>query len=1217
MARNSAPSNIDPARTRERIAGFLSRMPGLPFEQAAEDLLATLGYRSDRTLQDQSGRPSDFAAEFPADNPGTKSEQDFLEHAASARLVFQLSDSEIRASASQQGVLLETGDFDRGHSRSFFFTAVELKGSGHSRTKYVSFTREINKRFLAPTVVLFRTADGLLSLAFAHRRGHKRDSGRDVLGKVSLVREIDLANTHRAHLDILAELSLASRVGWMDDHAKQRDFDGLLAAWLDTLDTQELNKRFYRELFAWFERAVGDAKFPTGEATVLDSEEHVIRLITRLLFVWFMKEKGLVSGDLFVEEKMPGLLRGYDRESGDSYYRAVLQNLFFATLNTERHMRGFTSGRQTTHRDFSRYRYKKEMSDPGALLDLFDRTPFINGGLFDCLDSEEATGDGGYRIDCFSDVHYGKLSIPNRLFFGDGGLITLFERYKFTVEENTPAEQEVALDPELLGSVFENLLAAYNPETRETARKQTGSYYTPRPVVDYMVDEALVEALAGKVRPTPRPGPTDDEKFWCERLRYLLDYEDAFDDAKKLFDDAETNGLVKAISEIRVLDPAVGSGAFPMGVLHKLTLALGRLDPENRRWRELQKELAGQRATAAFDTRDQQERDLELTEISEIFERYRDDFGRKLYLIQNSIFGVDIQPVACQIAKLRFFISLAIEQEPDARAANFGIKPLPNLETRFVAANTLLGLDKPAQLSLGQTDTVTALQKQLNENRERHFHATTRREKLRRRDRDKALRNELAMALREADFPASDAEKLGRWDPYDQNESAEWFDPEYMFGIVDGFDVVTGNPPYIQLQRDGGKLARLYKNAGYQTFVRTGDIYQLFYEKAVELLKHDTGYVCFISSNQWMRVDSGRPLREFIEGQNPIQLVNLGASVFENVTVNTCIMLINRSSNKRILQAANLGPFAPHFPPMEWTSMSLKGGDTWMVLSKISQGVMDKMEARGTLLREWGVSIKRGIVTGYDSAFVIGEDTRHALIAEDPRSAEVIKPILKGKDIQRYQAQWGGQWLLFIPWHFPLHNDSSIRKASEKAERRFQDTYPAIYNYLLQHKQGLSARNQTETGKRYEWYALQRCANTYYGEFAKAKIVWGNLNNQARYSYAAKDVFVNAPSTILTPFNHYLLATLNSRLLDWYFRLIGVERDGMYYEYKPMFIRRLPIPAISSTKQRPFVRLVDSIMTGKSADPATDTSEQEAEIDHLVYDLYGLTVAEIAAVESG
>ncbi len=254
--------NIEAVGTRQRIAETLARMTGLPFERAAEDLLDTLGYRSDRTLQDQSGRPSDFAAGFPTDNPGTKSEQDFLEHAASARLVFQLSDDEIRASASLQGVLLEIGDFDKGHSRSFFFVAVELKGSGYSRTRYVSFTREINKRFLAPTIVLFRTGDGLLSLAFAHRRQHKRDSGRDVLGKVSLVREIDPTKAHRAHLDILAELSLADRVGWMDDHAKQRDFGGLLAAWLATLDTQELNKRFYRDLFTWFERAVKEGEVP-------------------------------------------------------------------------------------------------------------------------------------------------------------------------------------------------------------------------------------------------------------------------------------------------------------------------------------------------------------------------------------------------------------------------------------------------------------------------------------------------------------------------------------------------------------------------------------------------------------------------------------------------------------------------------------------------------------------------------------------------------------------------------------------------------------------------------------------------------------------------------------------------------------------------------------------------------------------------------------------
>ena len=258
---------------------------------------------------------------------------------------------------------------------------------------------------------------------------------------------------------------------------------------------------------------------------------------------------------MFTEAQVAGLLQDYDRDTGDAYYRAVVQNLFFATLNTEIGNRGFSREKRATHRDFSRYRYRREMQDPDTLLALFRRTPFINGGLFDCLDSETATTDGGWRIDCFTDTvtdperrEYGLLSIPNRLFFDADGLITLFDQFTFTVEENTPAEQDVALDPELLGKMFENLLAAVNPETRETARKQTGSYYTPRAVVEYMVDEALVAAVADRVQPDD-----GNEDRWRTRLRYLLDYADAFDDAEQLFTDAERDGGVRAITDTTVV----------------------------------------------------------------------------------------------------------------------------------------------------------------------------------------------------------------------------------------------------------------------------------------------------------------------------------------------------------------------------------------------------------------------------------------------------------------------------------------------------------------------------------------------------------------------------------------------------------------------------------------------------------------------------------------
>ena len=944
--------------TAEAIRTALAAMTGGVFSEEAANLLAVLGYRSDHVPPTLPASVDDFLSEHPAPNPGTQSEAAFADDAQSVRILFQFTDAEI--TSTTQRMLLNDEGFSTGNARSFLFVAVELKGDNYARGHYVAFTREINKRWQIPTVVLFRTAANHVTLAFVHRRPNRRDPYRDVLGSVSLIREIDAARPHRAHQDILAELSLPERMLWMDSHGESHNFDGLLEAWLDALDTETLNRRFYRNLFDWFQRAVSVAKFPTDERVTLSSEDHVIRFITRLLFVWFIKEKGLVADDLFIENRIAQLLQDYDADAGDSYYRAVLQNLFFATLNTEISERRFSRQNNDDHRNFSVYRYRDEMGDPDALLNLFAQTPFINGGLFDCLDSFDATGAGGILIDCFTDnaKHRRGYSIPNCLFFDDDGLITIFNRYKFTVEENTPAEREVALDPELLGKVFENLLAAFNPETRENARKQTGSYYTPRAVVDYMVDEALVATLAQKVMPAD-----GDANSWEERLRDLLDYDIA--DAETLFEDAEREAIVRAVADTKVLDPAVGSGAFPMGVLHKLTLALRRLDPENELWAELQREQARQRAASAFDTDDQGARDAELEEISDTFQRYREsDFGRKLYLIQNGIYGVDIQPIATQIAKLRFFISLAIDQEPNGdNGDNYGIKPLPNLETRFVAADSLLGLHRPAQMALGETDAVIELQDQLDRNREQHFHAKTRQQKLGFRNEDKRLRQDLAEALQEADFTAGDANKIAQWDPYDQNASAGWFDAEYMFGVADGFDVVVGNPPYVQLQKDEGRLADLYKDAGYDTYVRTGDIYQLFCEQGCRLLTRSTGVLSYITSNSWLRAEYGKHLRcYFGEWHTPLHLIEMGKDVFENTIVDTSIILLNEGQRNDLdgglaFSAVDMDQLTTQdFPPdsSQWGQVQLNGDAPWSILSTSGQSVMGKMRARGTPLQDWG-----------------------------------------------------------------------------------------------------------------------------------------------------------------------------------------------------------------------------------------------------------------------
>ena len=1052
----------------------LEKLPSQGFAEAATNLLGALGYSSALMPDNQTTLVDDFIQQYPATTQGTQTEWFFRESADSIRVLFQFTDHEIAA----QGSLFDVAGFDTGNARSFLFAAVELKDASYPRGDYSTFAREINKRWQLPTIVLFKTSIDLLTLAFVHRRPNRRDPDRDVLGNVSLIREIRPSAPHRAHLDILSELALPERLSWMNLRGQSRNFDGLLAAWLEALDTEELNRRFYRELLRWFDRAVQPefTRFPTTENKVISAQEHVIRLITRMLFIWFIKEKGLVAPELFIENQVAPLLKDYDHSTGDSYYRAVLQNLFFATLNTEIDRRGFSGESNPTHRDFTRYRFRSEMANPDSLVEHFAKTPFINGGLFDCLDSEEAKGKGGYRIDCFSDVDKRLLSIPNRLFFGPDGLIDLFERYKFTVEENTPVEVEVALDPELLGKVFENLLAAYNPETKESARKQTGSYYTPRAVVDYMVDEALVASIIQKIAPDDA-----DRTRWERRLHSLLDYSDV----EEFFLPEEADRVVRAIAELRVLDPAVGSGAFPMGVLHKLTLALRRLDSDNRRWEALQRDLALKRTEEAYGAATQQQRDQALQNISDTFERYRgSDFGRKLYLIQNSIYGVDIQPVATQIAKLRFFISLAIEQQPATSAENYGIQPLPNLETRFVAADTLLGLDnKAVQVPLGGQNRVSELNDELRQNRERHFHAGIRQEKLRLRREDARLRAELATELERVGMSKSDAGKIAGWDPYDQNDHAEWFDAGYMFDVAGGFDIVIGNPPYVQLQKDGGRLRTLYRNAGFTTFAGTGDLYQLFFEQGLRLLSPG-GHLAFITSNSWLKAEYGKATRKHMaEHLTVLRLLEMGKDVFENVIVDTSILLGRSGKTDRTGKAVDMDRLSQKtFPPDEehWNGFRPRGESPWSVLSSIEQGIMDKMVAVGTPLKEWDIAINYGIKTGYNDAFIIDNSTKEALVAQDPKSAEIIKPVLRGRDIQRYQAQWRKLWLI----------------ATFPALALNIDDYPAVKSHLLSFgKQrleqsgkrlpnGARARKKTANA----WFEMQdTCA--YHGDFTKEKAV--------------------------------------------------------------------------------------------------------------------------------
>ena len=1028
-------------RIRDAISAFATDS----LRSSATHLLSVLGYESDR-IPAVDG-VAELRDELDVAEKLTESQQELIDSWADVRAVFQYTEEEFREKASRPS----RSEFNKSRAESFLFLAVELGEQGCPRGRLANMTRTVNRLFAMPVIVVYRyklpSGALVITIAVVHRRPDRRDPSREVLERVTLVKDIRVRDPHRAHLDVLADLSLERLIA----AGPILSFDQLHLAWEKALDTEPLNRRFYSELFRWFERAVAEASWPTKEST---PEQQVIRCITRLLFVWFIKEKGLVADSWFKQDQIESLLT---KSGGTDYYRAVLQNLFFATLNTPLDKRAWRARVGANHSGFVQWRYRTLVQDPERFEDLMAQTPFINGGLFDCLDKEadECTTDG--RVDMFCDPNpadgceaetgrsraYQLLNVPDALFFDEEGLLTLFDRYKFTVEENTPAETEVALDPELLGRVFENLLAAFNPETRDTVRRQTGSYYTPRLIVDFMVDEALILALAEKAQPED-----GDAEFWHERLRYLLDYEDA----GELFEQRDAEAIIKGIANLKVLDPAVGSGAFPMAVLNKLTLALRRLDSDNELWQKLQRDRAIANLTAAFDQLNKSERDEVLLEISKTFQRYSGDFGRKLYIVQNSIYGVDIQPTACQIAMLRFFISLAIEQEPDSTIDNFGIKPLPNLETRFVAADTLIGLniDTTGQLSF-KPDRVEDLEKQLQVNRERHFHARTRLVKDDCIVQDNHLRMNLAAELDAQGFPADATEQIALWDPYNQNDFARWFDAEYMFGVSGGFDVVMGNPPYIQLQKDGGQLGRRYQHAGYKTFERTGDIYQLFIERGCRLLKPG-GVLAYITSNSWLRAKYGGKLREHLASfHEPLNLLDLGKDIFDAV-VDASVLIIRSNGLSHPFPGVDIDRVQDEaFPPRKetWAEVRPSGRKPWSILTNLEWRVMEKMNRRGTPLKDWAdISIYRGITTGYNEAFIIDDSIRDRLVTQDPRSDEIIRPLLRGRDIQRYRASWERRWLIStLP---SLHIEI--------------DEYPAVKRHLLSFGQ----QRLQQSGK-YNW----------------------------------------------------------------------------------------------------------------------------------------------------
>ena len=1232
---------------------------------ASTKLLNTLGYYSNRVGTDELDnvrfeRLIDTALETA--NP---SERLRIEDWQFFYRIMQVADDEINQQRTpDQGSLFESSGIDDALRTSYMFVTVQLVANTYTRTQLANITRFINKELDKPIMVIFRYGD-VLTIAIINRRPNLVDETKQVLEKVTLIKDIDLDRPKRAHIDIVSELHLHRLI----ENEGVRNFDTLHKAWEGILNTEPLNRKFYNELYKWYQWAVTACEFPDEE-----NDMQVIRMITRLLFIWFLKEKNLVPEDIFEMDTAQETLNNFSLDTSD-YYQAVLQNLFFATLNTPINERMFSTRKRNNHRDGSKYRYKDQLQDPNGFSKHLKQVPFVNGGLFDCLDTFEATNDGGKRIDCFTDNknERQKLSIPAELFFNEkDGLFSLFSHYKFTVEENTPVEQEVALDPELLGQVFENLLGAYNPETGATVRKMTGSYYTPRQIVDYMVDEVLIAYFLQKVEPYD-----NDKKDLEDRLRDdLLAYNQQGKIEKPdnhLIHQDEIQPMIGAINDLKIIDPAVGTGAFPMGILNKLVLILRKLDPQNEHWKHQQ--LA--HAEKIDDPESKKSAQKAIEQVFSEANRYN-DYGRKLYLIQKCIYGVDIQPIAITIAKLRFFISLIVEQGiNDNRNANYGIRPLPNLETKFVAANTLIGLkelnDSEFQLFLENED-IQLIRQKIAEFRSKHFSANTRQIKLGYMKREKEYRTQLAEVLtakhtewrkhmqnrieqqvtnaqlsqerarqelreglqkeyaaHEAILVAglAEASRIAEWDAYDQNAVAEFFDAEWMFGIKEGFDIAIGNPPYIQLQKENGRLGKLYQDKGFETFIRTGDIYCLFYEKAHNLLKNN-GHACLITSNKWMRAGYGKKLRDyFLALIQPVQLLDMGPDVFD-ATVDTNILLFKKavSNAPTAFRAVSLktdfdrqtSNIAQYLSDNGTRIETPAKGEPWAILPSAELALKRKIEDIGKPLKDWDISINYGIKTGCNDAFIIDEFKREELIDQDPKSTEIIKPLLRGRDLQRYQPQWESLWIIVVKF-------GSYKTLPKK--------FPAVYEHLMQYKERLKARGQCQysrSGKsntkmdyigQHHWLELDNNPKDEYLEmFSQEKIVWQEMATRGTFLIDRNQFYSLDTTRILTGKNlTYLIGILNSKFFLFAFKnyYAGGHLGSKGIRFKSEFMKNFPIPPITEAKQHIITQieeLVEKIVDAKQVDSDVGISSDEDEIDKLVYALYELTPKEIAIVES-
>jgi len=941
---------------------------------------------------------------------------------------------------------------------------------------------------------------------------------------------------------------------------------------LEAFSVEALNKEFFKKYKDIHYKSFWEyiANTPSYANLLLDKKQvqlsdqqkpirdFIKKLLGRIVFLHFLQKKGWMgcSADSEVWENgekqfMKNLFTSFvDKKH---FYSSCLVDLFHNTLNNADRKNGIFKFTQT-------------------------RVPYLNGGLFD--DDQPQTNDINFPETYFED------------------LFEFFSQYNFTIDENSPEEQEVGIDPEMLGHIFENLLED---------NKDKGTFYTPRQIVHYMCQTSLIEYLVTHL-------PHVDKNI-VENFIRNSDIGNVKD--KKNLIVANARHIEELLDKVKICDPAIGSGAFPMGMLQEIFKAKLSLD------------LTLDRAKA------------------------------KKEIIQNSIYGIDIEKGAVDIARLRFWLALVVDEDEP--------QPLPNLDYKIMQGNSLLerfeGIDlskihnshsydseiKSAQINLfsGQspkrvsqntmankvedliktyfnadtTNTKRELHKLIDKHILDHIHFTLQdyNEELSKQAKSlkKSINNKVAALSGAAQkikyqSDSKDSKKLKEIERDLENvvnKEIELFRltqstdrPFFLWHLFfkdvfddGGFDIVIGNPPYVQLQKMG-KHAEDLSQANFDTFNYSGDIYCLFYEIGIRMLKPE-GILSFITSNKWMRARYGESLRNyFIKNTNPLALIDFGGfQVFESATVDTNILIVQKSLFKNNVNTCVLGKgfslnnMSDYFRQnSNMTTFSLES--SWIVLSSIEQNIKTKIEKAGVPLKDWDINIYRGILTGYNEAFIIDSVTKDKLVESSPNSAEIIRPILRGRDIKKYNARFANQWII------NTHNGIKERNL---IPINAEHDYPGVFQHLEGYKDQLIKR----LDKGNHWSNLRNCA--YLDDFEKEKIVWIELTDHPNFALDNEGYYLNNTIFFMTG-NHlkYLLAFLNSRLCEWYFDKIAATSGAGTRRWIKMYIDQICVPVPNEINELKITTMVDLLNRDFSI-------ESYKKLDNEIYNMFKLSPAEI------